>query len=484
MSLKRNTLLNLAGNLVPTVISLITIPLYLQFIGPARYGAWVIIWTFLSYFSVFEFGLSRAVANGIARTKESAAEERAQIFWAAVWLSAVFALSGAVLLYLVATPLLSLVFKVDADLLTDIVGALPWIAACVPVNVLGNVAVGALEGRERFLTINLLQFLGFTLFQIAPLAAIIWWGPSLGLMVAVAVLARALTSGAQWVAALLSLGVRAIYGPLRGGISWLLGYGAWAAVTGLANPIMESVDRLLIGSVLGAKSVAFYSVPFGLADKVRIFPDALQRSLFPKFSRQADAAEALKQAEVATLNLVVVMTLLLAPAMFAIGPFLTLWVGDEFAQQAAPLGQIFLLGMWVSAPVFVPRTLLQSMGRPDLVAKFQMAEFLPYVAILWLCLDQWGLVGAALAWVARGLADTGLTFWVAKLRWKSLGLGLPCALIVGAAFYLAFTLGPPLLEAIPYSLAFGLVALLPGYLVAPEFFRLSRRKPADPVRGR
>ncbi|MGZ8216727.1 flippase [Methylomagnum sp.] len=478
MSVKRHTIFNIAGNLIPAAISLATVPLYLQLVGSARYGAWVIIWTFLSYFAVFDLGLPRAVANRIAPLQESAVQERQTVFWTAFWLSMAFAVAGVGILYGSAYMLLDYVFTVGEALTVEMADALPWMAAWVPVNALGTVAVGALEGRERFGTTNLLQLVGFAVFQVSPLVAVWYWGPSLAVMVAAAIAARGAYASAQLIAAILHLRIRTIRGVARHEVRPLLGYGAWSAVTGLANPIMESVDRLLIGVALGAQSVTFYSVPFGLTDKVRILPDALQRSLFPRLSKLVDAGQARDQAERAVLQLIAMMTALLAPAMFALGPFLTLWVGQDVAERATPLGQIFLVGMWLNGPVFMARVLLQSRGRPDLVAKFQMAEFLPYIAVLWLCLAAWGLTGAALAWALRGLVDTGLMLWMAGLLRRSLVRSLPCAVLVGAACYIAYMQHPVLVDAVIYALGFGGGGLLLAYLTSPDLFRRVQRRPS------
>jgi O-antigen/teichoic acid export membrane protein len=100
-----------------------------------------------------------------------------------------------------------------------------------------------------------------------------------------------------------------------------------------------------------------------------------------------------------------------APAMFLANFGLELWLGKSFANEASTVARIILLGVWVNGLAFVPFTLLQSQGRPDLPAKLHVMELVPFIAVLWFCLHTFGLAGAAIAWTARVVTDAALMFW-------------------------------------------------------------------------
>jgi len=341
MSIARNTVYNLAGGLVPLVVALVTVPLYLHQIGEARYGVLAIVWLLLGYFGLFDLGLSRATANHIARLPAEAGREREEVFWTACILNVGFGLLGGLALYFVGGPLLGHWFKMSAGLHGEALAALPWVAVSVPIATLTAVLTGALEGQERFGIVNLIQASGTLLFQVFPLVAAFVIGPSLVVVIPVAVAVRAIS------AIPLALAVKAKL-PLRGlpqfhvtRIRELLGYGAWVTVTNIVSPVLVSIDRFLIGVMMGASAVAYYAVPFNLVTKASILPSALSRSLFPRLSAQ-NRGEATIISRDAVRTLAAVSTPLVVLIIFVIRPFLEVWVGRGFSVEAAPVGQLLL----------------------------------------------------------------------------------------------------------------------------------------------
>ena len=61
IGLLRNTGWNLAGQIVPLFVAVFTIPGFMRHMGTDRFGVLTIAWSVLAYFSLFDFGLGRAV---------------------------------------------------------------------------------------------------------------------------------------------------------------------------------------------------------------------------------------------------------------------------------------------------------------------------------------------------------------------------------------------------------------------------------------
>lgn len=413
MSIKRNTLINLVGAIVPMAVMLITVPLYLAQLGEARYGVLALVWLVLGYFSFLEMGLGKATANQIAKAHDATDDERSEIFWTALMINAAMGTIAASILWLAGDYLLSSVLKMPDDLRQEAVAALPWMITTLPLALVSSVLNGALEGRNRFLTVNLLQVVSNTVFQVAPLAVASLYGPSLEVVIPAAVLSRAAMNLPFLIACR-----RAVPFTLHPSFSLmraksLFSYGGWVAVTGVVSPIMETLDRFLIGVLLGAKAVTHYTIAYQLATKFRILPASLSRALFPRFS--ADSANAGDMAIESFSTLIAIMTPLTALGVLLVGPFLAIWVGPEVALHSAPIAQIILFGVWANSLAFIPLNLLQATGRPGLVAKLHVTELLPFIAILYFATTQWGVIGAAGAWATRVIIDSVFLYLAADI---------------------------------------------------------------------
>ena len=330
-----------------------------------------------------------------------------------MWLNGLFGVVGGVVLYLAASPLLTQIFKMPEVLRGEILGVLPWVAASVPLATMSGVLSGTLEGCDRFLVVNFLQVLGSILFKIVPLLAVLVWGPELTVIIPAAVLTRTISALSLAIAAVRALPAKHIRLPQRIWARKLVGYGAWVSVTTLVSPLLLSLDRMMIGSVLGARSVAYYSVPYNLVNKVAVLPGALVRAMFPRLSNQSscDAKELTTRA----VRLIGIgMTLVIAPAILLIGPFLKLWVGAEVAGHATPVAQIILLGLWVNSLAQAPFNLLQAQGHPDVVAKFHVLELVPFVGLLVGRFKQLWLNGSCLGLERKG----NLGYWSVVLGFQ------------------------------------------------------------------
>ncbi|BCZ78103.1 LPS biosynthesis protein [Paraburkholderia terrae] len=430
-SLKRSATLNFVGGILPMFVALVTTPIYLHHIGAGRYGVLAIVWMVQGYFGFLDLGLSSATSNRIAQLDDAPHREREAVLWTAMLLNAALGLVGGIALYALMHVLLAY-FDMGEALRVELLPALPYVACLVPLSNLIFVFNGALVGRERFGTLNAVTLPVTLMYQLVPLGAALVFGPNLrylvfGTLVA-GVAALAVTAIAVWCV----FPLRLAGGPRRDLVGQLFSYGAWISVTSLAQPLLETADRLMIGHALGPQAVTYYQVPFNLAARVRLFPNAIVRTLFPRLS-SLDAAGAAALSSGAICGLAAALTPMTVFGIFLMHPFLTLWVGQEFASRATSVGEAILVGIWINSLASIAACHLQATGKPGIVARFQAYEMLPFFALLWWMLNYFGVLGAALAWSARCLLDGVLLFHAARLDARpARKLVLPALIIVAA----------------------------------------------------
>jgi O-antigen/teichoic acid export membrane protein len=466
----RFTGINLVGSAVPLIVSIVTIPIYLSMLGEVRYGIWLVAWVLIGYFGAFDLGLGRAIANGVAKLRGGPASEREAVVWTGVAVNLGFGvLVGAVALG-GAELALRLSDEFGRTLRHELLAALPWLAATVPLLVVGSVLAGALEGLDQFLVVNTVGTLGGIGVQCLPLAAAALIAPRLDVLAAATTLALALSTVLAALACVVYLPLTTRPRFDRAQARALLGFGAWISVTSLISPLMSTLDKLIIGAVSGARAVTYYTVPFNLVTRLWIIPTALVRSLFPSFSHLSGLA-ARTLANDSSRVLSAIMTPIIVVAIIAVDPFMRAWVGEAFANEAARPAEILLLGLWANSLAFIPYTFLQAQGRPDLPAKFHLLELLPFLGLLWLGIKVGGVAGAAAAWSVRVLVDTTLLLIAAKNRPRSQAYLVPAATLAVSAFVLAQVMPSSLSARLLACLFFLALALVWAWLVAPPSLR-------------
>jgi len=404
VSLGRRTAYNLLGAIAPTLLSLVTIPIYIRAIGDARYGALAVLWSLLGYFGLADLGLGRATAQRIASLDSSSPRARSACLWTALFVEAALGLLGALLIWLAAWVFVGRIMAIEPALQSEFAPALVWLASLLPAAMLANVLGGALEGRSRFLELNLISLAGAVLFQLLPLAVALAIGPELCFLLPAVLCARATSVLlAFWRCKIHVLGEDPPTFSTAEAKA-LLRFGGWFTVSNVISPFMVMLDRFVIGAGAGAKAVTYYSVPFQLAERSNLVASALTGAMLPELAR-ADADERRRLAAQAIRALAVATAPMIVMAILFVEPFFQVWLGPEFAARANVADQILLIGFWCNGLAMAPFAQLLAAGRPNLTARCHVLELAPYILLLVLGLTLWGLPGAALAFALRAFGD-------------------------------------------------------------------------------
>ena len=384
-------------------------PLYLGLIGADRYGILAILWVLMGYFGLFDLGLGRAVTNRIALLQDDSRSSASTVFWTSLLTTLVIGSVASVILWFLGSYLFGTAVQTDESLRREAVQALPYLVVAFPFVLAVSIPQGALAGKEHFLALNLIRVVEGTLLQVVPFAVAKWIAPNVTSLV-IGVVAVKLSLGL--VAAVLSFRLLKVsWVPTwnRDELRALLRFGGWLTVSSIIGPLLVTLDRLVIASLAGAAAVAYYTVPYGLASRIMVFPTSLCSAAFPRLSaanqdqRQQIAFESLQLLSSAITPMTVV-------GIFAMQPFLTLWLGEPFSDNASTIGEIIAVGVWSTCFAVVPYTVLQSLGRTDIPAKIHMAELIPYLAVMTVLIWKFGATGAAIAWAVRCWVDAWLHF--------------------------------------------------------------------------
>lgn len=417
MSLRSNALWNLAGAGFPLLVGAALFPYLVRSIGVEAFGVLTLIWALIGYFGLFDLGVGRALTQQVAQKRVAGrgAEVPALVKTGLLFAGAMGVLGG-VLLALAVEPLAARGLKVSPELHADVVQALLIAAAAVPFTTVTVGLRGVLEAYEDFRAVNLLRMaLGVATFGL-PALSVLLFGPSLTWIVALLMAARLVFVVAHWVFVRRHLASK--LGAARVGrheLRQLLSFGAWMTVSNIISPLMVTADRFVISAVLGAAVVAYYTVPSELLLRVLILPGALTTALFPRLASLiatdiAGAARLYRRSLLLVTAVLVPISLLLA---FGAHWGISLWLGEAFADRAAPVASILALGLLFNGMAFVPFAAVQAAGLARITAQLHVAEAFVYFPLLIVGLHEFGLAGAAFAWTARVGIDLVLLLVVA-----------------------------------------------------------------------
>jgi hypothetical protein len=129
-----------------------------------------------------------------------------------------------------------------------------------------------------------------------------------------------------------------------------------------------------------------------------------------------------------------------------------------------------MLGIFLDSVSRVPLFALRSQARPEAVAKVDLIQLFPYLALLYVALVHGGLVGAAWAYCARVFVNYFLLSYEAGSMQRTGGQALLAAVVLLGAWYSASTYQPWSAEwlgglGVSLVTAFGLASwLLPADL--------------------
>jgi O-antigen/teichoic acid export membrane protein len=423
----RNVLWNFAGQVAPLFAAVFAIPLLISGMGVDRFGLLTLAWMVIGYFSLFDLGLGRALIKLVSeKLGEGRLAEIPQLVWTALFLMASLGVAGAGIMFVLTGWLVTSVLKIPASLQVEAFDTFHLLAWSVPVVILTAGFRGILEAHRRFDLVNIVRLPLGVLTFIAPLA-VLPFSSRLDLVVMLLLGLRLLICVIQ--AALCERVMPGLWRRFSFSshlVRPMLGFGGWMSVTNVVGPLMIYMDRFLIGSVLGMAAVAYYVTPYEIITKLLVIPGALSGVLFPMFSAnlasdRVQAAELFSRS-VRWLFLALFPAVLLATVFAADG--LRLWLSDEFSLHGAGVLQWLAAGVLINSMAQVPFAFIQGAGRPDLTAKLHLLELPLYLVVLWLFMQQWGIVGAAAAWTLRAGIDAVALFMMSGLLERDLNRAL------------------------------------------------------------
>ena len=395
---------NLFGLCAPMAVAFFALPPLRGRMGEDIYGAFMFLLTVINYLSILDLGLGRAVTQSMsARIASRKLEELPAIFWTAMAMMLAFALIGMAVFFPLIPSIVCKWSRIPAGLQADAAYTLFAAGFGTPFLVLAACLVGVLEAHQKFKLINIIRLPMQTYTFLGPLAVALVSHSLLAPVVAL-LAGKAVECAIYFTACLWDVPV------LRRGICFqrklvrqLFVLGGWMSVSSIAMLVLNQINSALMFALLPVAMVGFYATIAEMVIRLLIFPRAVVSVLFPSFSAQ----HVLVEGSLADLYAKGVKSLLIFSfpvilMLFAFaGEALTVWQDAAFSAESAGVMRWLTAGIFVYSLSFVPFSLLQGVGRPDVSAKLHLIEIPLTIALAWSLMKQFGMQGAGGAWFIR-----------------------------------------------------------------------------------
>ncbi len=400
------------GQGAPLLVALIAIPLLINGLGTDRFGVLTLIWLVIGYFNLFDMGLGRALTQLVSEKLGADDEQEIPgLVWTATLMMGVLGLIGTLILLAISPWLVESVINIPEELRTESLRAFMILAICVPIVIITAGLAGVLAAKQRFDLINGLRIPMGIFMYLGPLL-VLPFSHSLALVTAFLAFGRVVALIAHM---FLCLRVMPILRRMRvfiGSARPLLSFGGWMTVSNIVGPLMVKLDRFMIGAMISVTAVAYYATPYEMITRLWLISAAVVTVLFPAFAMSY--LQDRQRTDLLFRRGVKYVFMSMFPITLVILTFshegLVLWLGDEFADNSTVVLQWLALGVFVNSLSQVPFALIQGAGKPDLTAKLHLAQLPFYLLAVWLAIEAFGIVGAAVVWFVRVVIDALLLF--------------------------------------------------------------------------
>ena len=406
---------NNLGEAISFFLGLLTLPIILGYLGVSQYGILILLTALVGWLSLVDFGTGAAVVKFIAQYQAENDVKKVKQAISSTWTFFLgTSLMAALIVYFSSGFLVGSVFKIATQLSETALAVFQLGALLVFFRFIANFFNILAHGYQRFDLFNAGKVVGLV-------------GNSLGVVIGLMInnsiivvvwiyIVSALTEGLTTYGLLwraegrIPLGLKFSLKTFKPIIS----FGGWKLIMALASQTTNQLDKLIISFYLPTQYVTYYSVPQSLSRRLSSTLSVVSEPLFP-FASFINSSQPLKvlqklyQKTIRSANLVMIPVALFI-AVFA-KEILTIWLGQEFAQNAHLVLTILSLGYMIIGLTTIPVKVTEAKGRPEITALFSLFSGIIRVGLAVFLTARFALLGLAGSLLLYAIPVVALFLW-------------------------------------------------------------------------
>jgi len=409
-NLRRNTIANLVGRIVPAALALFAIPVIVARLGPEAYGLVGLSLTLEALFGFLDFGLSTAVNREVARNVASGLPAQANrdllrtfevLYWpiGVVILGVLMAGSGWIASHGLNPSQLSN---------TAIRFSLVVLAFSLAVRWPISMYSGVLRGLQVQVLQNAITVTGSAARVLGGVATVVWISPTIQAFFMSQLIASLvqviLVVGAAWLALPRSGEAPQFRASMVSSIwRFALGFGLIAILLA----VLYQSGLLLVAKLLPLRDVGYYSLALTLAGITVYIPYAVVDAAFPRFADQIKRHDATGFRDIyrrAVLVSVLAALTLGLPVAFFSADLLLFWTrSPEVAAGSRSSAALLAIGNILYALWAMPYIAVIAAGKLRLPLMLSLVVVPCAIVATAMATSGAGTAGAATIWAAANL---------------------------------------------------------------------------------
>jgi O-antigen/teichoic acid export membrane protein len=400
----KNSAVVISANFLPSIASLLLIPLIINKVGVDDFGVFSVLLGFILVLSTLDLGANRAVTkfgcDWIEDNKGFAA-----LFYSLI-LTLMFGVFLAVGLFLCKDIIiLNLFDEVSGARLGEIRQTIIYFAISAPFMVSIPSLNAFLEYCGKFKTVSFIKVPS----QISLLLFIYIFSDDFQTAFFYILLIKVLHFGALVVVSISMVELKINFD--KEAFSELFRFNVWLSADNLISPFLAYAERFVISSLISVSVVAYFTTNYDLVSKILLLTGSMMTVIFPMLNRFNNQEKVKLYSKSINLMLIVLTPVVLGIILIS-NFLLEFWVNSEFAENSYMTLNILAVGAFFLALSNVPFSALHSKGKTKTTTVIHIVELLFYYPTLFFLIRKFGVNGAALTWSLRCFIDFLLMdFW-------------------------------------------------------------------------
>ena len=386
---------------IQTVVFLVLTPLTLHALGTEVYGLWTIMLAIMGFANLAQFGTDAAIAKYTAQY--SVSDDPKDRLSAVVTFSHIFLLLTGVVVSLLVWFLRHWIarnFEVNSSLSALLPTAFGLVALGIIPGFLFSASRGILLGLVHNNLANSLDVGSNIVLWIGALLIGLWGGNLLILVswIVIVNILRFLLSAYVTFRVTVVLNLRFMMDAQT--IREITRFSFLSWLTSLGGTMFQSIDRLLVGVVLGPSAAGIYGIATSLGARLTGLASRVAQVLLPFSSSQEEAGYRKRIVSVLRHSSCLVgcgSVFLSGMLVVWMDDILSMWISSDFAMSYSFIFRLTIVCYGVYSMALPAQQISQGMGLVAMPACVYLGGGVAMNLLIWILSPRYGIIGAVAA---------------------------------------------------------------------------------------